>query len=86
MADTPCEENNWLLTNEQLNAIRQAFDQFDTDKSGYLEVSELGALSSQLGEELEGDELEEAMRALDSSGDSKVDFAEFIAWWQEDDE
>eukprot|EP00935_MAST-01C_sp_MAST-1C-sp1_P001178 g1178.t1 len=84
--DIPNEDNNWLLTDEQLAAIRQAFQSFDKDNSGYLDLNELKELSSQLGEELEGEELNEAMAALDSSGDGKVDFGEFIAWWQEDDD
>lgn len=75
----------YQLTDEQKMAIRKAFDEYDKDGSGFIDKGELSVLARELGEELEPDELEEGMKTLDTSGDGKVSFEEFIEWWQQDD-
>jgi len=61
--------------------IKEAFDTFDTDKSGYIEKQELSALSAELGELLDDDELTTAFSQINVAQDGKIHFSEFINWW-----
>jgi EF-hand domain pair len=65
--------------------IRRAFDQFDTDKSGFIDRAELAFLADYLGETWDSEELEAAMKAIDSSGDGQISFDEFVAFWTNED-
>lgn len=72
--------------NREEQAIRAAFDKFDYDGSGTMDMKEYQALASELGTfpPLREDELAEALLQLDNSVDSKVQWEEFITWWMTD--
>lgn len=61
-----------------------AFQEYDTDKSGFIDKLELALVCGALGESLTGNELEVAFKQLDASGDGKISFDEFFAWWSND--
>jgi hypothetical protein len=82
----PTKDNNWLLTPKQLGVLRTQFEALDTDNSGYIDGDELQNLSKVLGEDLSEQEVEEAMHKMDTDGDGRIDFDEFVAWWQADDD
>jgi hypothetical protein len=73
---------------QELGAIRdveecrEVFEQFDADHSGYIDKAELATLAAHLGEVLDEEELEDALRAMDKSKDGRVTFDEFMAWWR----
>merc|ERR1712185_890141 len=48
--------------------LKQEFDAYDEDRSGYIDVKELKELLEKLGEELSEEELEQAFKELDSDG------------------
>ncbi len=58
-----------------------AFNDFDVDKSGYIDKSELSLLATDLGAALDDRELESAYKQIDTSGDGKIQFEEFFRWW-----
>lgn len=60
--------------------IKAAFAKYDADSSGFLDKNEVFALSGDLGVLLDADELESAYKALDTSGDGKIQYDEFKAW------
>lgn len=60
--------------------IKAAFAKYDADASGFLDKNEVFALSGDLGVLLDADELESAYKALDTSGDGKIQYDEFKAW------
>ncbi len=64
--------------------MKAAFDHFDADGSGFIDKAEFAALSSDLGELLDDEELTAAVKEIDSSGDGKISFNEFIRWWTND--
>jgi calmodulin len=66
---------------EQLEVIKTAFKQFDTDNSGSICVKELQAMCASLGKKLNDGQAKAAMAQLDKNGDDKVDFDEFLLWW-----
>ena len=63
--------------------LRKAFDKMDSDGSGELDRDELMQLM-QIMEPRRGitnDELDDAMKEIDTGGDGLVDFDEFSAYW-----
>ena len=69
-------------TGELAESANEAFGLFDKDGSGYIEAVELSALATHLGEPFaNSSDLDAALVELDSSGDNRVDHAEFVQWW-----
>merc|ERR1711934_798395 len=65
------------LTDVQKNDLREAFELFDTDGSGAIDVSELNTAMSALGFEPKKSEIEKMVRDMDKDGDATVDLEEF---------
>merc|ERR1711937_968796 len=66
------------LSEEQVEEIREAFNLFDTDQSGAIDVRELKAAMRALGFEIKKEELKKMISDIDSSGDGDIDFGEFL--------
>merc|ERR1712100_274778 len=65
--------------------LKQEFDAYDQDRSGYIDVKELKELLEKLGEELSEEELEQAFKELDSDGSGEIEFFEFVEWFTSED-
>merc|ERR1712176_756797 len=65
--------------------LKQEFDAYDEDRSGYIDVKELKGLLEKLGEELSDEELDQAFRELDSDGSGEIEFFEFVEWFTSED-
>jgi predicted PurR-regulated permease PerM/Ca2+-binding EF-hand superfamily protein len=63
--------------------IQLAFEQVDEDGSGYLDREEVRTVVEMFMGQMSDDDLDEAMAALDESGDGQVDFPEFRKYWFE---
>ena len=61
--------------------IKDAFDLFDKNNSGMIELSELLSLSKELGYEMTEKEGKEAMANLDTDKNGNLCFDEFLLWW-----
>eukprot|EP01060_Flectonema_neradi_P003286 TRINITY_DN12109_c0_g1_i1.p1 TRINITY_DN12109_c0_g1~~TRINITY_DN12109_c0_g1_i1.p1 ORF type:complete len:285 (+),score=95.25 TRINITY_DN12109_c0_g1_i1:59-913(+) len=57
--------------------LREAFDLFDSDSSGYVDENELLLLCRGMGHEVSQEEVREMMGKIDQDGDFKIDFDEF---------
>merc|ERR1712070_941713 len=66
-----------MLTDEQKQELREAFDLFDTDGSGAVDSSELHTAMKALGFEPKKEEIAKMVREMDKDGDATVDFEEF---------
>ena len=66
-------------------ALRRLFDEFDTDKSGSISNSDLRKLINDagFGDDVSDDEIEQLIARVDTSGDGKVSFDEFLAVFME---
>jgi len=64
--------------------LKQEFDAYDEDRSGYIDVKELKELLEKLGEELSEEELEQAFKELDQDGSGEIEFFEFVEWFTSD--
>ena len=69
-----------LLSTEEV--VKSAFDAADESKDGALSASELGHLCLALGSSLEPQEVEAALQTLDTDGNGKIEYDEFICWWK----
>ncbi|KAH0573187.1 Centrin [Spironucleus salmonicida] len=66
------------LTEEQKHEIREAFDLFDADGSGRIDVKELKVAMRALGFEPKRDELKRMISEVDSSGNGTLDLNDFF--------
>lgn len=69
------------LTEAEAGKIAFAFSTYDVNSNFKLEPSELRSLCSSLGKELDGDEVKEAVKLLDSNNNGYIEFNEFVDWW-----
>lgn len=58
--------------------IREAFRVFDKDGNGYISVSELRHVMTNLGEKLSDEEVDEMIKEADMDGDGRVNYEEFV--------
>ena len=66
------------LTEEEVNEIKEAFDLFDTDKSGEIDSEELKQALKNLGIDAKNQTLQNMLNDLDANNSGSIDFEEFI--------
>jgi hypothetical protein len=66
--------------------IARSFYEFDADGSGYLDESEIGEFCNKLGLLLSPEEVTQALAEMemDETRDGKIEFDEFLNWWEAD--
>ena len=69
------------LTNNEVDRIKQIFNQFDKNKNGSIDKKELYTLSIALNNLLSPAELHDFMRAFDKDNSSSISWEEFIDYW-----
>jgi Ca2+-binding EF-hand superfamily protein len=63
------------------NIVVDAFNFFDNNKNGYITVDELKTILKMVDSKLTDDELAELFRLADSTKDGKIDYREFVNFW-----
>ena len=71
--DTKNYEKNGLTEDEVLE-IREAFDLFDTDHSGEIDVGELKQALMNLGIDTKNQTLQNMLADIDKNGNANIDF------------
>merc|ERR1712167_465468 len=66
------------LSDEQMDEIREAFNLFDGDQSGAIDVRELKAAMRALGFEVKNEELKKMVSDVDNDGNGTIEFGEFL--------
>merc|ERR1712072_355010 len=66
-----------MITDEQMAEFKEAFELFDTDKSGSIDSSELDFAMRALGFEPTGQEVADMLSKTDEDGNGTVQFQEF---------
>ena len=71
------------LSQEEIDAheARVAFELFDTDGSGQIDVDELSAMLTQLCISMDREEVVELAEEMDTDGSGDIDFDEFLDWY-----
>lgn len=63
--------------------VKAAFEEFDLDGSGYIEVDEFALLCTALDRPLDDSALHQTLSLLDTDGDGRISFHEFLQWWMQ---
>merc|ERR1711962_220620 len=66
------------LTEEQKQEIREAFDLFDADGSGTIDIKELKVAMRALGFEPKKEEIKKMISDVDKDGSGTIDFNDFL--------
>mmetsp|Transcript_7418 Transcript_7418/g.12802 ORF Transcript_7418/g.12802 Transcript_7418/m.12802 type:complete len:149 (+) Transcript_7418:266-712(+) len=66
------------LTREEIKTCRDAFDSFDKDGSGSVDIMELKASLNGLGAQPSEEELHMMIQQVDEDGSNEIHFAEFL--------
>jgi len=67
------------LTEEQVDECREAFEMFDMDRSGSIDLRELKAAIRALGMNVSADELKKMVGDVDKDGNGTIEFPEFLS-------
>ena len=75
----PSEEEVYAMDKEaELEALKEVFNRFDKDASGLIDMAELRAAASELRLTSSEEELNALMQKVDTDGDGKISFEEFV--------
>ncbi len=66
------------LKQDEIEEIKEAFDLFDTDQSGAIELRELRSAMQSLGYECKNETIFTMLQQLDRDGSASLDFEEFL--------
>jgi Ca2+-binding EF-hand superfamily protein len=69
------------VVKDQMEMVRELFDEFDSDGSGRMGRGEIVDLVDMLGVQMNEAEVAAAMAVMDGDGSGEVDFEEFYHWW-----
>ena len=65
------------LTDDQKGEIKEAFNFFDKDKDGSIDVNELNNVMKSLGKNPTDNEMQSLIKGVDSDGDGMINYEEF---------
>jgi len=66
------------LSEDEILEIKEAFDIFDDDKSGSIDISELKSAMANLGLDSKNAQVSQMVNDLDADGSGSIDFEEFL--------
>jgi len=64
---------------------QRIFNKYDTDQDGSIGTNELRALCMEMGVQLSAEQLEVALKVMDSDGNGTIELDEFEKWWNSED-
>ena len=67
-----------------MERLRQTFDKFDKDNSGYIDQKELGTLAIALNNPLSPAELHDFFSKVDADNSGEISWDEFVKYWISD--
>ena len=70
------------LSDEKIEEIKEVFNHFDTDGNQVIDPEEFGRLCEALGAGFTEEELAMGLQAVDTNSNGKIEFSEFVAWWE----
>jgi|TARA_B110000967_G_C18716366_1_gene475340 Ca2+-binding EF-hand superfamily protein len=69
------------LSEQEIEFIKNIFNQFDRNKNGHIEKKELQTLAIALNDPLSQAELMDFFKAIDKDNSSQITWEEFIQYW-----
>eukprot|EP00762_Andalucia_godoyi_P005311 ANDGO_06795.mRNA.1 Alpha-actinin A len=80
VADVKSLMDKYSLPVEVIHEYEETFSFLDADKSGFLDIKEIGALISILGESMDPSTVRRIFSAIDKNQDGTISFDEFVFW------
>ncbi len=76
-------ENNNNYNNEDLDDVIKAFEYFDINHNGRMNISELKRVLSYFGDKMSNEEIINIFRTagIDHNSDDDIDYMKFIGFW-----
>lgn len=71
------------VTPEEVRRLRRAFDRFDQDESGNIDVNEVGELMATFGDPLTALQRKRLIKAIDTDKSGTIEFEELLRWFGE---
>ncbi|MGI9326155.1 MAG: EF-hand domain-containing protein [Pseudomonadales bacterium] len=68
---------------ERLEELKEFFTDCDANSDGLIQLTEFSALLKNIGSDVTEDECRIGFAELDSDRDGRIDFNEFVNWWNE---
>ncbi|XP_013143068.1 PREDICTED: calcium-binding protein 1-like [Papilio polytes] len=78
LSKSMCAGGGSSSAEQEERELRDAFRVFDKHNRGYICASDLRAVLQCLGEDLSEEEIEDMIKEVDSDGDGRIDFLEFV--------
>ncbi|KAK7076783.1 troponin C [Halocaridina rubra] len=66
------------LEADQIDALKKAFDSFDTEKLGYITVETVSVILKMMGVKISEKNLQEVIAETDEDGSGQLEFEEFV--------
>lgn len=66
------------LDEEQISALKKAFESFDTDQKGYITPETVGVILRMMGVKISEKNLQEVIAETDEDGSGELEFEEFV--------
>merc|ERR1711893_127997 len=71
---------SWVKPQTKKRQVTEAFRFFDRDGNGYITAYEFRQVMANIGEQLNGPEIEFMIREADADGDGQINYEEFFTW------
>eukprot|EP00946_MAST-07B_sp_MAST-7B-sp1_P001928 g1928.t1 len=76
------DEEGMELTSEMEAEFRKIFDDYDTEGSGAIAMSDFALIAKDLGEPITDEEAHFIQQSLDPENTGVVSFKDFMRWWR----
>lgn len=73
-------DSNGSFPSELIEEFKTAFNLFDKDGDGFLSIQELRSVFTALQKPITDEELDQLMQDLDTDGNGRIDFTEFMTF------
>eukprot|EP00191_Tetraselmis_sp_GSL018_P020489 CAMPEP_0177580662 /NCGR_PEP_ID=MMETSP0419_2-20121207/1697_1 /TAXON_ID=582737 /ORGANISM="Tetraselmis sp., Strain GSL018" /LENGTH=325 /DNA_ID=CAMNT_0019069579 /DNA_START=586 /DNA_END=1560 /DNA_ORIENTATION=- len=74
----------WFYNDHSFSQLKNMFERFDTNRDGYVDVKEVPHILRICAESISDENVEVAMKKMDTDGDNRVSFQEFCRWFNDD--
>ncbi len=68
---------------DRIEELKEFFSDCDSNRDGLIQLAEFSTLLKNIGSDVTEDECRIGFAELDADQDGRIDFNEFVTWWNE---